>query len=96
VGTRSDRLGPRVVKTVYYESAGRRVGYSIVGGPRLPPPSQGSDHVVAGVRLRSFTADGQRSVTWVRDGRTCVLSGRGVDVATLLSLAAERPGAGAR
>jgi hypothetical protein len=27
----------------------------------------------------------------VRDRRTCVLSGRGVDVKTLLALAAERP-----
>ena len=90
VGTRSDRLAGRRVKTVFYERDRRRVGYAIVDGRRLPPPSAGRDHVVGGVHLRSFTTDGQRAVTWVRGRRTCVLSGRGVDVETLLSLAAER------
>jgi anti-sigma factor RsiW len=96
VGARSDRLGRRLVNTVFYERGRQRVGYSIVAGRRLPPPSQGTDRVVGGVRLRSFTTGGQRAVTWIRDGRTCVLSGRGVDVETLLALAAERRGAPAR
>jgi len=96
VGARSDRLGRRLVNTVFYERGDQRVGYSIVDGRRLPPPSDGADRVVGGVLLRSFTIDGQRAVTWVRDRRTCILSGRDVDVETLLVLAAERRGAPAR
>lgn len=87
IGIRSDRLGRRRVTTVFYARRGQRIGYSIVAGRRLPSPPATTDRVVEGVRLRSFRADGARAVTWVRDGRTCILSGRDVDVGTLFSLA---------
>ena len=40
-----------------------------------------------GVDLELFSQDGRRVVTWLRDGKTCVLSGAGVDDATLVKLA---------
>jgi hypothetical protein len=87
-GTRSDRIDGRTVTTVFYEgSGGRRVGYAIVGGNA---PSQLSGGVVSrrdGVPYRLLTVDGVAVVAWMRDGHLCVVSGRGVDGATLLRLA---------
>jgi hypothetical protein len=40
------------------------------------------------VKLRPFDEEGREVVTWLRGGRTCVLSGDGVSSATLLELAA--------
>jgi hypothetical protein len=93
-GERIDYLADRQAITVFYEREGQRVGYTIVEGPQLPPPVATTDEVVDGVRLRSFKVNGRFVVTWLRGGRTCILSGRGVDVDVLLGLAAgpERQG----
>lgn len=89
-GARTDRLGDRLVTTVFYQRGARRIGYSIVKGARLPPPVATTDRIVEGVRLRSFLAEGRQVVTWVRDGRTCILSGEGVGMETLFALAGWR------
>jgi hypothetical protein len=89
-GARTDRLGDRRVTTVFYARAGRRIGYSIVDGPRLPPPVATKDKVVRSVRLRSFVANGRQVVTWIRAGRTCILAARGVDVEEMFALAGWR------
>ncbi len=91
-GSRTDRLGDRRITTLFYQRAGQRIGYSIVDGPRLAPPAATTDKVVQGVRLRSFLADGRQVVTWVRDGRTCILSGSGVSMQMLFDLAGWRGG----
>jgi hypothetical protein len=87
-GMRSDRVDARPVTTVFYEgSRGRRVGYAIVGGNA---PSQLSGGIVArrdGVPYRLLTVNGVAVVAWMRQGHLCVVSGRGVDGATLLRLA---------
>jgi hypothetical protein len=43
-----------------------------------------------GVELRSTERDGTTTVTWLREGRTCVLSGAAVPREELLALAAWR------
>jgi hypothetical protein len=86
-GARSDELDGRETKTVYYERGGKRIGYTIVSGEALPWPGDARKTELNGVELRS-TADGEkRIVTWLRDGRTCVLSGNEVSDAELLELA---------
>ena len=86
-GQRTDRLEGRTVMTVFYASpSGRRIGYAIVSGtaPRL---SGGSVRWRAGHAYRLFASQGAQTVAWLRHGRLCVLSGRGVDAGTLLRLA---------
>jgi hypothetical protein len=87
-GTRTDELDGRTFTTVFYERAGKRVGYQIVPGKRIAPPVATDQETVDGVVYRSFTANGRNIVTWVRDDHTCVLSGRGVPYEVLRKLAA--------
>jgi hypothetical protein len=86
-GARSDELDGRETTTVFYERDGRRIGYTIVSGKAIDPPDEAAKHQVNGVALSS-TADGaKRIVTWLRGGRTCVMSGDKVSTAELLELA---------
>lgn len=87
VGVRTDELGGRDTRTVFYERDGERIAYTIVSGEQLKWPDV--DPVVRdGVKLRVFDANGRTVVTWLRDGHTCILSGEGVDGSTLSELAA--------
>jgi hypothetical protein len=89
VGERSDELDGRHTRTVLYENRdGARIGYTIVAGEALEPPSDGESANVNGVELEAFAVDGQSAVTWLREGHTCVLAGEGVERSTLLELAA--------
>ena len=86
-GVRHDTLHGRAVTTVFYRSpAGKRIGYSIVAGRMLDDPA-GTVTTTGGVRYILARADGARLVTWWRDGHTCVIAGRSIADATLLSLA---------
>jgi len=87
-GARTDRIGGRAVTTVFYADAqGRRIGYAIVAGVQPRPPSGGVSSLREGTVYRLLTVNGATVVTWLRDGHLCVVSGRGVDSATLLRLA---------
>jgi hypothetical protein len=87
-GARTDELDGRTVETVFYEDARRQwIGYAIVGGTPAPRVGGGLVSVREGTRYRFMLEDGAGVVTWLRDGRMCVLAGRGVSHATLLSLA---------
>jgi hypothetical protein len=87
-GTRTDTLGGRSVTTVFYSGPGaRRVGYAIVGGTPAPVASGGTVVWHRGVAYRLRQVQGVPVVTWQRAGRLCVLSGRGVNGATLVRLA---------
>lgn len=87
-GTRTDTIGGRGVRTVFYSGPrGRRIGYAILAG--LPAPAARGGTVVwrGGVPYRLQRVGGVPVVTWRREGRLCVLSGRGVSEATLVRLA---------
>lgn len=87
-GTRAATIGGRRVTAVYYASpGGGRIGYAIVSG--TPAPGVGGGTVVwrEGVPYRVRSVNGAPVVTWEREGRLCVLSGRGVSAATLVRLA---------
>ncbi len=87
-GQRSDKVDGREITTVFYENPrGRRVGYSIVAGSKPPPVSGGVISRSDGTPYRLLTVGGAAVVAWTREGHLCVISGRGVDGATLLRLA---------
>ena len=89
-GVRHDRLQGREAVTVFYEKAGRRIGYTILGGPPIAAPEDAGTASRDGTNLR-YLADGSWVVvTWERNGHTCVLSGQGVPRDVLLGLAGWR------
>lgn len=86
VGARSDTLDGSTVRTVFYaDGAGRRIGYAITDG--AVQVSGGQLVTRRGTQLRVLDSGATSVVTWRRDGRTCVLAGRGVPVERLLTLA---------
>ncbi|HYM45288.1 MAG TPA: hypothetical protein VES65_03910 [Solirubrobacteraceae bacterium] len=87
-GARMDTIGGRRITTVFYGGAdGSRIGYAIVGGTPAPGVRGGAVIWRGGVPYRLRRENGAPVVVWQRDGRLCVLSGRGVSGATLLRLA---------
>ena len=86
-GARSDRLGNRAARTVFYEHAGRRVAYTIVSGDGISAPEGSRPATSNGVHLHTLAQGGRRVVTWWRDGRTCVLSSSDVGDHQLIALA---------
>jgi hypothetical protein len=87
VGARHDDPSGRGATTVYYEKGGRRIGYTIVTGDALEPPSDARSTTRSGVEYRWFRDDDRTVVTWERGGHTCVLSAKGVPRTELLMLA---------
>jgi hypothetical protein len=87
-GSRTDHAGGRTIRTVFYSNArGQRIGYAIVSGTPAPRAGGGSVLWRGGTPFRLTTANGTGVVTWLRDGRLCVVAGRGVHGTTLLALA---------
>jgi hypothetical protein len=87
-GQRTDRIAGRTITTVFYANhRGQRIGYAIVAGTPAPSMPSGSVHWSHGSSYRLLQANGTEVVTWLRDGRLCVLSGRGVNGPSLLRLA---------
>jgi|SRR5581483_3946665 len=88
VGSRTSHVAGRTVHTVLYEDRrGRRVGYSIVAGRPAPKMPADEMHWRNGTAYRLSTVGGAQVVTWERDGRLCVVAGRGVPSHTLVELA---------
>ncbi len=86
VGERTDTAGGHELRTVFYvDGAGRRIGYAIADAPL--PASGGRVVVRRGVSVRVLAHGATSVVTWRRDGRTCILAGRGVPVDKLVTLA---------
>jgi hypothetical protein len=87
-GTRTDRVGGRVVRTVFYaDTSGHRVGYAIVAGTPAPRSNGGVVAWRENTPYRLLTENGTAVVTWLRNGHLCVVSGHDVSTATLLALA---------
>ncbi|HEX5619709.1 MAG TPA: hypothetical protein VFX51_14905 [Solirubrobacteraceae bacterium] len=69
-GSRTDEIGGRATKTVFYEKDGQQIAYTIVAAPAL----QEHDWILrSGKRL---------AYAWPKDNRTCIISGN-VDEAML-------------
>jgi hypothetical protein len=87
-GVRVDTMEGRRLTTVFYEKNGRRIGYTIVAGDALGEPGRARVVHRGGTALQLLTVGGRPTVTWLRRDHTCILSGAGVDAATLAKLAA--------
>jgi anti-sigma factor RsiW len=74
VGTRTDDIGGRHTRTVFYEKGGKRIAYSIVGGDALDQPGDAATAKREGTELLALKSEGRQIVTWEREGHTCVLS----------------------
>jgi len=86
VGARTDTVAGHELRTVFYaDAAGRRIGYAIADAQL--PVAGGQLVMRHGAQLRVLDRGATSVVTWRRDGRTCVLAGRGVPVGRLLTLA---------
>ena len=86
-GQRTDRLQGHTVMTVFYANrGGQRIGYAIVAGA-APSVSGGTVSWLHGHPYRLLGAGDTHTVVWLRNGRLCVLSGRGVSAGTLMRLA---------
>jgi anti-sigma factor RsiW len=90
VGTRTDEIGGRGTRTVFYEKQGKRVAYTVVDGDALSAPGDAATASRAGTDLDWVEWEGRTVVTWERGGHTCVLSAIRPEVPTsvLLDLAA--------
>jgi hypothetical protein len=88
VGARTDEIGGRETKTVFYEKEGKRIAYTIVGGDALDVPADARPARREGTDVIVLEAGDRSVVTWERDGKTCILSGKGVPAGTLVKLAA--------
>jgi hypothetical protein len=87
-GARTDRLSGRTVTTHLLRQRRRgQIGYAIVSGIPAPAASGGAVSRRDGVSYRLLQIHGAPVVTWQRDGRLCVLSGKGVSGTTLVALA---------
>lgn len=75
VGSRTDRLGNRDVKTVFYEKDGERIAYSIVSRP-----------IINSGRPLTITSHSRTVFVWNEHGHTCLLSGAGVSASVLHEL----------
>jgi hypothetical protein len=87
-GARSDEIDGRETQTVFYRHTHHRIGYTVIAGPTVAPPHDAERLNVRGVELHRFRLGRQDVVTFVRNGRTCVLSGDVHQAETLVKLAA--------
>ena len=94
-GIRHGSIDGRDATVVYYRKGSRQIGYAIVSGSGLPPPSGVERTVRRGVEYDALRAAGNPAVTWRRVGHTCVLTGA-ASRAELLSLASWRGGGALR
>jgi anti-sigma factor RsiW len=74
VGTRTDEIGGRKTRTVFYEKNGKRIAYTIVDGDALSEPGDAATATREGTQLLAWQDQGREIVTWTRNGHTCVLS----------------------
>lgn len=90
-GERTDRVGGRVLTTVFYRRGAERIAYTIVSGNSLPPAKAIRTTIRGGTVLAGSWSAGRPVVTWLRRGHTCVLSGGpGVSFGALMQLAGWR------
>jgi hypothetical protein len=86
-GSRTDELDGRETTTVFYEKGGRRIGYTILSGAAIDPPDDAVPTDLNDVALDSLNEGERQIVTWLREGKTCVLAGDNVSDKELLELA---------
>jgi hypothetical protein len=86
LGARTDTVDGRRTDTVFYTHHGHLIAYTVIAGEPLAPPGDTTTERSGGLELHRFR-DGDRDVvTFVRNGRTCVLSGHVMSPDTIVRL----------
>jgi hypothetical protein len=81
-GARTDVIGNRTVKTVFYSANGHRIAYSIVSAPALAGLNTHGEHYA------TLSQNGRTVIVWEEQNHTCVLSAVGIAAPRLWKLAA--------
>jgi hypothetical protein len=92
VGARHDAPSGRDATTVYYRRDRRTIAYTIVSGGALDAASGAPSTHYGDIVYRTLRYEHRTALTWERGGHTCVLSGRAVGPAELITLADWRGG----
>jgi hypothetical protein len=87
-GQRTDELGGRRTTTAFYRHTHHRIGYTVISGRPIDPPDGADVVTVNDTELHRFRLGEQDVVTFIRNGHTCVLSGKVHRASTLVKLAA--------
>jgi hypothetical protein len=87
VGARTDEIGGRRAVTVAYQGSGGPVSYTIVDGAPLEFPEGVPWHDYSGIHVAELRSGRERVIAWEQGGRTCIVAGKGSDVAALLRAA---------
>jgi hypothetical protein len=87
LGRRGDELGGRKTNTTFYRHTHHRIGYTVISGRAIQPPADAEVVTVKGLELHRFRLGEQDAVSFVRNGHTCVLSGKVHHASTLVKLA---------
>jgi hypothetical protein len=91
-GARHDAPSGRQATTVYYRRDRRTIAYTIVSGEPLDAASGAPSAQHGGIVYRTLRYEHRTVITWERGGHTCVLSGKAVARAELITLAGWRGG----
>jgi hypothetical protein len=86
-GQRTDSIGGRATRTVFYRHTHHRIGYTVISGEPLKRPAGAQRLVVNGVKMYRYRDGRNTVVAFVRDGHTCVLAGYVHFASTLPKLA---------
>jgi hypothetical protein len=85
-GGRTDQVGNRTAKTVYYVKRGRRIAYTILSAGLVRVPDGTRSWRRKGRSWYAFDARGRTVVAWERKGHMCVVSANGLDDRRLVEL----------
>jgi anti-sigma factor RsiW len=85
-GSRTDRLGNRDARTVFYVKGGRRLAYTIISTGLVRVQRGTRTWIRKGRPWYSFDQDGRTVVAWEREGHMCVVSANGLRSRPLVEL----------
>jgi hypothetical protein len=85
-GSRTDRVGDRTAKTVFYTKDGRRIAYTILSPGSVRVPRGAAAWHRKGRPWYALDEDGRTVVAWERKGHMCVVSVNGIRRRALVDL----------
>jgi hypothetical protein len=85
-GFRTDQVGNRAARTVYYANDGRRIAYTILSAGSVQVPDGTRSWRRKGRPWYAFDQGGRTVVAWERHGHMCVVSASGLDGRRLVEL----------
>jgi hypothetical protein len=85
-GSRTDRLGGRTARTVFYAKDGRRIAYTILSIGSVKIPEGAHSWRRKGRPWYAFEEEGRTVLAWEREGHMCVVSAGGLRSRSLVRM----------